>query len=217
MNRSANILAFAFVIGSSSLLLEAGIHNEHDWGDDFAAYIMQARSVVEGTSSIFLAANRIAIEQSSSFAAPVAYPWGFPMLLAPLYSLFGVNMLAFKSINIVCYLFFLASLWFAWPRGHSELGRFVFVALFAWNPFLQEFMNQVLSDVPFLLFSTFSVILICRVAVERRWLISQAWDHVLLGLAIGAACLVRTNGFLLVVTLVLTLFIHALKSTHRAQ
>ena len=205
------------LIGSSSLLLWAGIENDHDWGDDFAAYIMQARSLVQGTSSAFLAANRIAMEQSSYPIGPIAYPWGFPVLLAPIYALFGVNMLAFKSINIVCYLFFLALLWFAWPRCHSDIWRFVFVALFAWNPYFQEFMNQVLSDVPFLLFSTFSVILICRVAAERRWLISKVWDHLLLGLVIAASCFIRANGFLLVVTLALTLFISAMQNTLSAQ
>jgi len=217
MKRSTNILVFAMLIGSSSLLLWAGIENDHNWGDDFAAYIMQARSLVQGTSSAFLAANRIAMEQSSYADGPIAYPWGFPVLLAPIYALFGVNMLAFKSINIVCYLFFLALLWFAWPRCHSDIWRFVFVSLFAWNPYFHEFMNQVLSDVPFLLFSTFSVILICRVAVERRWLVSKVWDHLLLALVIAASCFIRTNGFLLVVTLTLTLFISAMQNTLPAE
>jgi hypothetical protein len=212
MKRSTNILVFALLIGSSFLLFWAGIDNDHDWGDDFAGYIMQAQSLVQGTSSAFVAANRITMEQSSYFIGPIAYPWGFPVLLAPIYGLFGVNMLAFKSLNIVCYLFFLALLWFAWPRCHSDIGRFVFVSLFAWNPYFQEFMNQVLSDVPFLLFSTFSVILTCRVAVERRWLISKLWDRVLLGLVIAASCFIRANGFLLVVTLMLTLFISAMQN-----
>ena len=217
MKRSTNILVFAMLIGSSSLLLWAGIDNDHNWGGDFSAYIMQARSLVQGTSSAFLAANRIAMEQSSFPTGPIAYPWGFPLLLAPIYALFGVNMLAFKSINIVCYLFFLALLWFAWPRCHSGIWRFVFVSLFAWNPYFQEFMNQVLSDVLFLLFSTFSVILICRVVVERRWLISKEWDHLLLGLVIAASCFIRANGFLLVVALALTQFISSMQNTFPAR
>jgi len=217
MTRSTSILVFAMLIVSSSLLLGAGIHHEHDWGDDFAAYIMQARSLVEGNSSALLAETRFMIEQSSSFWVPVAYPWGFPTLLSPLYALFGVNMLALKMVNLVCYLGFLAVVWFAWPRCHSNTSRFVFVALFAWNSFLQEFMNQVLSDIPFLLFSTLSIILIGRVVIELRWLISQSWDPVLLGLVITASCFIRANGFLLVVILILTLFIRAMQHAREAH
>jgi len=213
MNRLTNILVLAVLLGSSFLLLYGGIDNTHLWGDDFSAYIMQARSLVHGNISAYLVANRFTIEQSSDLIGPVAYPWGFPLLLAPIYAFFGFSIVAFKSLNLICYLSFLLLLWYSWPAGYSDLSRFVFVALFGWNPYFQEFMNQVLSDIPFLLFSTLSIILMRRVAVERQWLISKTGDHLLLGLVMAAAFFIRTNGFLLVVTLALTQFTSALKTT----
>jgi hypothetical protein len=212
VKRLRNILVLAVLLGLTSLLLSAVIENGHPWGDDFAAYIMQGQSLVRGNPSAFLVANRFTIEQSSDLIGPIAYPWGFPLLLAPIYAFFGMSLVAFKTLNIVCYLAFLVLLWFAWPQCYSGLSRLVFVSLFAWNPNFQEFMNQVLSDIPFLLFSTLSIILIRRVAVERRWLISEIGDHFLLGLVIAAAYFIRTNGLLLVITLALTQFITVVRN-----
>jgi len=215
--RLTNILVLTLVLSSSFFLLYSGVDRTHLWGDDFSAYIMQAQSLVHGNPAEFMAANRFTIEQSSRLIGPVAYPWGFPLLLAPIYAIFGTNIVAFKSLNLVCYLLFMLLLWYAWPADHSDLGRFIFVALFGWNPYFQEFMNQVLSDIPFLLFSTASVLLIRRVVVERRRLFSEVGDHLLLGLLIAATCSIRVNGFLLVVTLALTQFTSAVKKASSAQ
>jgi hypothetical protein len=97
----------ALPISITALLFWSGLTNGHDWGDDFAAYIMQAKSITEGRHSEFIEANRFTIEQSSYPIGPVAYPWGFPVLLAPFYALFGLNMIALKSVSIICFLLFL--------------------------------------------------------------------------------------------------------------
>lgn len=210
-NGSTNILLVILLV-TAFLSLYSGIQYGHDWGDDFSGYIMQAESLVHGNPSAFVAANRFTIERSSRRIAPIAYPWGFPVLLAPIYELFGLNMTAFKTLNIICYLFFLVLLWFAWPQNYSNFRRFLFVSLFACNPYFQQSMNEVLSDVPFLLFSTLTVILICRVVVEKRCLLSPIADRLLLGLTMAGAFLIRTNGFLLVVTLGVSQVISAVEN-----
>jgi hypothetical protein len=192
------------LLGIAGLLLFATLTSGHNWGDDFAAYIMQAQSVVEGDSRHYIEVNRFTIEQSSCFLGPVCYPWGFPVMLAPLYAVFGLNMIALKVIGVISFLLFLLLLWIGFRKCHSPCRRICFVCLFALNPYLTSFSDNVLSDFPFLLVSTFSILLIGRIIVERRYRLSGVWDNILLGSSIAAAFFIRTNGILLLVTLGLT-------------
>jgi hypothetical protein len=204
----------ALLIGVAALLLWSGLTNGHDWGDDFAAYIMQARSIVEGRPFEFVEENRFTIEQSSFLIGPVAYPWGFLVLLAPLYALFGLDMMALKSAGAVCFLLFLLLLWSGFRRYHPDFWRIVLVCLFALNPTMLRFADQILSDIPFLLFSTLGVLLIGRLVIERSRLISPVWDPLLLGVAIAAAFFVRTNGILLLGTLAVTQLIALIQGVY---
>ncbi|MGD0059693.1 MAG: hypothetical protein ABSD58_09780 [Verrucomicrobiia bacterium] len=200
----ANALV-ALLIGITGLLCYMGLTNGHDWGDDFAGYIMQAQSIVEGRPREFIKANRSMIEQSSSSALwPAAYPWGFPALLAPIYAVYGNDIIAFKSVGVVCFLLFLWALWLGFRRYHSDFWRLVMVGLFALNPYMLFFMNQILSDIPFLLFSTVSLLLLGAVVVEKRRLISPLADQLLLGALIAVSFSIRTNGINLLLTLGIT-------------
>lgn len=194
----------AVLISITALLLWSGLTNGHDWGDDFSAYVMQAKSIVEGRTFEFVEENRFTIEQSSDLIGPVAYPWGFPLLLAPLYALFGLNMVALKSVGVVCFLLFLCLLWSGFRRQHSDFWRIVLLCLFGLNPTMLRFTDNILSDIPFLLVSTFGVLSIGRLVIDRRRLISPVWDHLLLGAVIAAAFFIRPNGILLLATLGIT-------------
>jgi hypothetical protein len=191
----------ALLIGVSGVLLWSVLTNGHDWGGDFAGYILQAQSLVEGAPGNFIEANRFTVRQSSSPMAPVSYPWGFPVLLAPLYAGFGLNMLALKSAGVVCFLLFLVLLAVGFRERHSGLWLLALIGFFALNPTLLAFSDSVLSDIPFLLFSTLTVVLTGAVVVRRRRLISPAWDRVTLGASAAVAFSIRTNGILLLAAL----------------
>lgn len=173
---------FLFIgFGFIALFLWCGLTNDHNWGGDFAAYIMQAQAVVDGTKREFVETNRIALEKSSHLVGPHIYPWGVPVLLAPFYAVFGMDILALKSVNVICYLLFLLSLWFGFRRYHTDLWRVILISLFAINPYFIPFINRIGPGFPFLFFSTLSIILIGRIAIEKRWIISEFSDHFLLG------------------------------------
>jgi len=70
-----------------------------------------------------------------------------------------------------------------------------------------SFTDQILSDLPFLLVSTASVLFMGRLIIEKRNLIYPVWDYILLGAIIAGAFLIRTNGILLLLTLAITQFI----------
>jgi preprotein translocase subunit SecG len=192
---------FAIFLGLIACLLFSGLTTGHNWGDDFAAYIMQAGSILHQTPQQFYEANQFTVESSTRAMGPVAYPWGYPILLVPIYAIFGLNLIAIKSMTVMLYLCFLSALWFGFRRYHSDLYRIFLICLFAFNPTLTEFLNNILSDIPFLLFSTLAVILIGLVIVKSQQLTSRAGDHLLVGASIAAAFLIRTNGILLLATL----------------
>ena len=189
-----------------------GLKAGHKWGGDFAAYIMQAHSILNGNPSEFIETNRFAVKNSTRIIGPVAYPWGFPVLLAPFLALFGLNMLALKSLNIIFYLFFLITLWLGCRRYHSRFWRIILVSLFALNPFFLEIMNHIISDIPFLLFSTISIFLIGHIVVQKLKLISKTADQVLLGIVIAASFYIRTEGILILATLGVSQFVMVLKN-----
>jgi len=203
------------IVTCSAVLLWGGLTNGHNWGDDFAQYIMQAKSIVEHKPAEFIATNRFIVENSEYAVGPVTYPWGFPALLAPVYALFGLDLIALKAVNVVCFLLFLLVLWHGFGRSHTNPGRMLLLALFALNPDMLSIIDSIVADISFLLASTCGVLLIGRLAVDRRPLISPVWDQVLLGVAIAAAFLIRLNGALLLVALAVTQLVDLFNSVYR--
>ena len=148
---------------------------------------------------------------------PVAYPWGFPVLLAPVYAVFGLNVMALKSVDVLCFLLFLLVVWKGFQRYHALGWRVVLFCLFAFNPTLLRFVDQIAGDIPFLLLSTISLLLIGRLVIEKRDLISPGWDRWILGGAMAGAFAIRSNGILLPATLALTQVISALAIVYQAD
>jgi len=196
-----NKIILVCVILLSALFLAGTINNGHDWGSDFAGYITQAQSITTGTIKDFIIQNRFIIQNSFRTMGPVAYPWGFPLLLAPIYAVFGLNITALKSIGAVCYLLFLFTMFYGFRRTHAPFWLFVLLCIFAFNPGMISFSNQVLSDIPFLFFSTLSVILIGKTTDSRTCIISPVTDRLLTGTVIALSYTIRTNGILLTAVL----------------
>jgi hypothetical protein len=174
-------------------------NNDQSWGDDFAAYILQAKSIVQADPKGFIKANSFTILQSYATIGPIAYPWGYPLLLAPVYLVYGANIFALKLVAVFFYETFIALLYWAFVRKNPSLWMWLYLGLFAFNPSMLMAGNEILSDLPFLFFSTLAIILIDRLyRLNNGKSSSQEWYlGVLIGLSIVIASLMRTNGLLL--------------------
>lgn len=193
-------LSVVVIVLASCLTMWALITIGHDWGSDFASYIMQAQSIVAGNPGEFVSRNRFTICNTAVGLGPVAYPWGLPLLLAPVYAALGVDLAAMKMVVLASYGCFLAVLWFGF-KNHSAPWRLVLLCFFAFHPLMLGLVNNIMSDMPFLLFSTVAMALIGTVIVERRPIMAPMADHTLLGLALATALLMRSNGILLLAVL----------------
>src|SRR5262245_32955869 len=88
------------------------------------------------------------IPNPSNIIAPVAYPPIFPLLLAPVYKVWGFNLTAMK-VELI--LFFLLSLWTIFLALRRELEWPYLIAilvLIGFNPWVWQFKEQILSDIP---------------------------------------------------------------------
>lgn len=194
------LILIALISGAISFCL---LTRGHTWLDDFASYLMQAKSILDGTMGDFVRRNAFTVNTSSYPPGPAAYPWGFPLLLAPLMALFGVNTLAFKLVNTVFYVLFLFVL-FALARTRLKDGAALLVtAIFAFNPTLLIAHDQIISDIPFLFFCTLSIFLLQETqdgVIEKK---PSPWRMLATGASIFAASFIRTNGILLLIPLAL--------------
>jgi 4-amino-4-deoxy-L-arabinose transferase-like glycosyltransferase len=189
-----NLLVVILLI--SAILSVSLLTRGHLWWDDFASYIMQAQSLLNGSPRAFVEHNTFTINTSSYPQGPVAYPWGFPLLLAPVLSLFGLKVLALKLVNTFFYLCFLIAFYALARRRLSSGSSLALTAILAFNPALLLAHDLILSDISFLFFSTLSIFLIDAATANP-----SPKTAALTGVAIFAATLLRTNGVLLLVPL----------------
>ena len=178
-------ILISLIIGDSTLT------RGHQWGDDFAWYIVQAKSVLDGTTDEFMVQSAFTNQQSTTHLGPLAYPWGYPLILAPVYAVKGINPLALKLPNLFFYVAFLVCLYRLMKSRLTEIESLLVVSLFAFNPLLLQFLDQILSDIPFLFFSSLSLLLITREG--KRTIL----DSVFIGTAIFFTTFLRVTGVLL--------------------
>lgn len=189
-----------------SIALTIGmLTTDHDWGDDFAAYIMQAISVLHGTERREVARAAFSVQESSRYFGPIAAPWGFPLALAPVYlACGGLNIWCLKLVNVPFFaLFVVAFFLFLRPRLPPVVALLL-ASVCAVSPVLLAFQNNVLSDAAFLGFSTLSIVLIDRVIVRARRPEGSPGGNLAIGLAVFLAFFVRANGLLLIPALFVT-------------
>jgi 4-amino-4-deoxy-L-arabinose transferase-like glycosyltransferase len=185
------------IIVLSLLLGAASLTRGHIWGDDFASYVMQAASIVDGTMGEFIEHNAFTIFQSSSQIGPVAYPWGYPLILTPVYAVKGIHPLWLKLPGLLFFAGFLVCLYLLMKTRLGQMESLLLVSLFAFCPLLIGFLDNIISDIPFLFFSTLALLLM----IKEDSL--QAGSAALLGFSIAAAFFIRTTGVLLLASFLL--------------
>ncbi len=211
-------LRLFLVIITSTILSILLLTNYHTWGDDWAGYVGQARSIASGTHAQYEAYNSFTATESDQPLGPINYPWGLPLLLSIPYSLFGESLIGLKLVNIICLFLLYLVIWNGLSQTHTVFSRLVIVSLFAISPvFISEASNEILSDIPFLLISTFLIFKIKRVILLNEFQVNLLFDGLLIGILIGASQSIRPNGVLLLITLIFSqmIVIHRSKTLNR--
>lgn len=155
---------------------------------DDARYITLAQSIVQGEG--------YGIVDSSRGLIQATYPVGFPLVLAPVYALFGSNFVVLKTVSL---LFTLASILLiikAWkPLGlPNATMALAIAALVALAPVFVKHAGMVMSEAAFGFFVLLGLVLTVRSEGTR----SANWRYFALGIVWMLAGSVRTIGITLI-------------------
>jgi hypothetical protein len=192
------------IILLSSLLAFSILTKDHEWGDDWASYIMQAISITQGKTDEFIQHNTFTMRESTHFIGPDAYPWGYPAFLAPFTLACGpLNVFCLKFINLIFFALFLWVFYALLIRRLPPLESALLLAVFAFSPLMLKFEDSLLSDIAFLFFSMLGLLLIENVILRDENYLGSLRRNIWLGISLFLAFFVRTNGILLVPTLFL--------------
>ncbi len=183
-------------------LLAVSLHRAgHTQGDDFALYLRQARSLFDGDVGAVVADNRFSVISSDRGFSPIAYPWGWPLLLAPFVHLWGYDYDQLKLVVVAA-----LCVWLVLLHGivRRRLGRVVataFVAVFATAPLYLRHTDQLLSEFPQLAAVALVVWWYDRVRRRATMLTATTRDLVVLGLLVTVAFELRRESVVLVLVI----------------
>ena len=190
--RKAHNIILIFIILASLIIGASTLTRGHEWGDDFASYIMQAQSILNGSMDEFVERNTFTIFESSFQIGPVAYPWGYPIILIPSILFKGLHPLTLKLPGLFFFAGFLICLYLLTEKRLSPTERLILVSICAFNPLLIQHLDQILSDIPFLFAVFFALFLLSKLTPEKI-----IRDHIIAGMVIFFAAFIRTTGVIL--------------------
>ena len=201
--KKSEFIVLAVILGLSAVLALLLLTKGQDWGDDFAAYIMQAQSILKGNEQSFIERNAFTINSTDFLLGPVAYPWGYPLILASVYAVTGLNLIALKLPDLVFFIAFLFVLFRFYRKRLSSTESLLLVGVFAFHPQLLSFLDEILSDVPYLFFS-FLALLVMDIYFrneDRDWkTIRHNLFPAVIGAVVFAVSFVRSTGLILLPT-----------------
>jgi hypothetical protein len=174
-----------------------------DWGDDFALYLRQAKALVTGLSiDQVVQDTRFSLDHSGWHTfSPYVYPWGWPLLLAPFYALFGLDYELFKGLQVVALCVYLVVFFAIVRRRAGALPASVLMLLVGLSPLYLSHTGTVLSDLPYLCFVGLSLWWMDRCR-SSGLLHASGFRLLLLGSLVAYAMNIRPEGISLVATLI---------------
>ena len=197
-------LALLIVVAGIFYLLT--IQHGHSWGGDFSLYVAHARNIALGMP---YADTGYIQNPDYPWLSPQVYPPVFPLILAPLYSIFGLNLYVFKIAILVFFLSFLAVCHqYCQPRFSTLICRYGFLLAIAFSPWLWDIRNKVISDIPFVFFVYLTLYLMDRLSNASSGTDRKVMLAALTGITAYLAYGTRTLGIVLIPALAVFDIIH---------
>ncbi len=127
--------------------------------EDAALYLLHARNIAFGRP--YLATGYIYTVETARYS-PRGYPPVFPMMLAPLFRISGTAPRPYKTLMACIFVLclFVIALLYRKKLRHWQL--LLLVVLLGINPYLTQEKNEILSDLPFVLFLYTAFVLVER-------------------------------------------------------
>ena len=186
----STILLTALPTLTAVLLAALFIDRGQTWGDDFAEYIAQAEVLATG--------------KDNPARPQVGYKYGTALLLSPFYLAKGLDLLALKVPMILCFAACIIALSGFYRKRIRAQTATAAASILATSPALLCFLNNILSDIPFLLFSTLSVICFYQIYSGQKNRAKQCLSGIAAGFCVMYAYSCRFQGLILLLAFACT-------------
>lgn len=153
-----------FTIAAIVIFYSVTIREGHNWNGDFAQLIHHAKNISEGKNyqEIHYIINPY------NWLSPITYPPVLPVLLAPVYFFFGINLTAMKLLMIACFATSIIVINKVYKKDLAQISLLILTVAVGFNPHYWDFKDRILSEFPFLLFSFLSLLLMQRCYMSQR-------------------------------------------------
>ena len=187
------------IVGLVGFFYFSTIRDGHNWGGDFAQYINHAKNLAEGIDY----AHTSFISNPEQPRGPKAVPPVFPIILAPVYWLFGMNLTAMKIIVISSFLVSLLAIFLCFKNELSFGHLSAVILIIGFNPYFWDFKDNILADIPFMMFFYLSLLLIHQCFKQKTEPTPRLTNLLVAGLIIYLAYNTKYTGIVLIPCLVI--------------
>lgn len=210
LNKKNSLLFLSIILTLTFIINITTFRNGHNWeNSDFVGYLSQAKSLVDGTVNELIAHDKFMIENSTKDTGTIMGPWGYPIILSPVYYIFGPNIYLMKVVTNLFFILSLLVVFLLFQERLKNVDNLLLIVILAFSPWFFDFKDNVLSDIPFFFFSLFSLFLIHRFIVLKKIWINRLFSFFLIGMLIFISYNIRSVGLILFPTLLLVQFIES--------
>ncbi|MEN8224152.1 MAG: hypothetical protein ABFS05_02230 [Bacteroidota bacterium] len=161
------------------------VRDSHDWGGDFAMYIMQAGNIVNGIPQV---ETHYIYNPDNAVLGPPAYPVGFPLILSPVYALFGNSIFAF-TLYMTAFLLGIGMVMTIYLRRYfNVLITFFLVLIFIYNPWTLNMKLEIMSEF------SFTLLLLLSLWLFEKYASGPFWVGIIIAVLGGLLMSVRAIG-----------------------
>ncbi len=190
--------AVGLVVLTVALVAVALHRNGHTQGDDFALYLSQARSLFDGDTGAVVGDNRFAVLNSDGRFSPIAYPWGWPLLLSPFLHLWGLDYDRLKLTVVAVFCLWLVLLHGIVRRRAGRPTALAVTAVIGTAPLFLVHTDQLLAEFPHLAAVALVMWWYDRVRAKGPLLSASTADLAVLGALVTLAFNMRRESIVLI-------------------
>lgn len=205
-------LLIALALALAVVLLTGTILNcQHNWGDDFAAYLLEGTALSEGRFDEQVSLNYALhhrLDPKADYGQEHVYVWGYPLLLAAVCSAVGYDRTDFSSIvfyklpNLLFLGVFVFVFYLLMRKRFGASVSALLTVTFAVCSRITEYTNSILTEIVFT-----AMCFACFLAAEKLWEQREARPRILYGVLLGVLFWynyeVRLNGIVVVLCVLL--------------